>query len=251
MTQKIKLIIVIFICFLVIILLIVYTNSNLFYTNLTTKYLPNKKEKIFLTQDIVHQQKYYANKLSVPCVDIKNIDGLIHVFENYKSVFNDIQKIECQEISVIFDLIFDIDLSNGSEIIIPVLMEKLVQDTWLKGDEELFRKFKKPKTVTLTNRWTFETTGINPLRAIRPRPNVNFDDPLKYTLDVIRKSKVGCQFCDKNFTIIDRFGRIELSKSNLYSAHNAFQYTDNVGIFIPGAIHNWMEVKYYNFCSLV
>ena len=95
--------------------------------------------------------------------------------------------------------------------------------------------------MTLTNRWSFETVGINPLRALRPRQSSN-SDSLQYTLDLINKTKDGCNFCNKNLTSMDSFGRIEDLQLNLYSAHNSFPYTDHVGIFIPENIHNWMEV---------
>ena len=141
------------------------------------------------------------------------------------------------------DRIFHVDLSKSSEPInIPEEMEKLVKEKWLNNDAILFKKFLHPKTVTLTNRWSFETVGINPLRALRPRQSSD-SDSLQYTLDLINKTKDGCNFCNRNLTSMDSFGRIEDHELNLYSAHNSFPYTDHVGIFIPENIHNWMEVR--------
>ena len=120
-------------------------------------------------------------------------------------------------------------------------MEALIHQRWLKNNATLFHKFLYPKIISITNRWTLETTGINLLRALKPK-KYNGSETLRYTLKLINETKEGCNFCNKNFTIMDSFGRIELPKSDLYSAHNSFQFIDNVGLFIPGAIHNWMEV---------
>ena len=84
------------------------------------------------------------------------------------------------------------------------------------------------------------------MRALRPRGAAN-GDSLKYTLDLINKSRPSCNFCDKNYTAMDSFGRVEVPELNVYSAHTSFQYTDPVGIFIPGNAHNWMEVI-FEYC---
>lgn len=192
------------------------------------------------------KRSYEQKTIITPCAKYNNIEDLIHLFdqrENYFNSVDDERMDACKRTYKLVDLIFKFDLSNGSEkIVIPTKMETLVRKSWLKNDPILFEKFLRPKTLTLTNRWTFETTGINPLRALRPRQNTNSNN-LKYTLDLINRTKSGCNFCDKDFTVMDSFGRIEDPKLNLYSARNSFPYTDHVGIFVPEKIHNWMEVR--------
>ena len=189
---------------------------------------------------------YEQKKITTPCEKYNNIEDLIRFFdqrESYFSRLNHDKMDACRRTYELVDLIFKFDLSNKSEhILIPTKMETLVRNTWLKNDPVLFEKFIRPKTLTLTNRWTFETTGINPLRALRPRQNANSNN-LKYTLDLINRTKSGCNFCDKDYTVMDSFGRIEEPKFNLYSARNSFPYTDHVGIFVPEKIHSWMEVS--------
>ena len=183
---------------------------------------------------------------SISCLDIKDIGHLMVIFENYRNLLNNSTKRWCHHVSHLIDILFRIELSKGSDIIIPSQMEEMIRTNWLRNDKNLFNSFLHPKTLTITNRWTFETTGINPLRALRPRQN-NAADSLNYTLNAINQSRKGCNFCNKNYTIMDPFGRIELPKLGLYSAHNAFQYIDPVGLFIPGTIHNWMKVLFVDY----
>lgn len=209
----------------------------------------NKNNVLSTNHNSISKQKEIDNEkvMKDSCVKYRNIEELIKFFENpdeyLVSVHSDLKNI-CQKASELIELLFQVELSNDSEkIIIPKAMETLVKEKWLKNDPVLFEKFLSPKTLALTNRWTLETTGINPLRALRPRQNSNADS-LQYTLDLINRTKKGCNFCNKDSTSIDSFGRIENQKLQLYSAHNSFPYTDFVGIFIPEKIHNWMEVKF-------
>ena len=184
------------------------------------------------------------NEITTTCTKSNNIEELIELFRNSGQYLenDDNKKNACQKVSNLINMIFEVDFVHNSEkIIIPKPMKKLVKENWLRNDTELFEKFLSPKTLTLTNRWTFETTGINPLRALRPRQNSN-DDSLQYTLNLINRTKHGCNFCNKEYMSIDSFGRIEDQDLNLYSAHNSFPYTDFVVIFIPEKLHNWMEV---------
>ena len=181
--------------------------------------------------------------ISEPCLNIKDISHLLDFFRSDKILLDNTSKRGCNRISYLISVLFEIELSNGSSIIIPSEMEKMIRTKWLKNNENLFNQFLHPKTLTVTNRMTLDTTGINPLRAWRPRID-NSADSLKYTLNAINQSRKGCNFCNKDYTVMDNFGRIEVSELGLYSAHNSFQYTDPVGIFIPGKQHNWMEVTF-------
>jgi hypothetical protein len=236
---------VLLICFSVIIILMLYSGNDIIRKNKTNyPILPSERSTIFVDDDIVSKRYLHQQMVTSPCVEIKNMNQLLDIFENHTHIFNGIEKLECQDISHILDTLFEIDISKSAEIIIPPLMNSLVKRNWLKNDRKLFEQFIRPKTATLTNVWTFETTGINPLRALRPRVTTNADS-LKYTLELINKSRAGCNFCDKNYTAMDSFGRVQVPELNIYSAHNSFEYVDPVGIFIPGNIHNWMKVKLY------
>ena len=189
--------------------------------------------------------KLLRSKLSNSSIELKNINQLLDFFDNYKQTLRKTNNSECQKVSLIIDALFRVKGSNRSDsiadIIIPHQMNILIHEKWFKNNDTLFHKSLRPKTLTITNRWTFETTGINPFRALRPRQNKD-SNMLKYTLNVINQTKSGCNFCNRNYTAMDYFGRIELPKSKMFSARNYFPYIDNVGLFIPGAIHNWMEV---------
>lgn len=187
--------------------------------------------------------KSYQMLISEPCLNIKDIGHLLYFFGNYKRLLGNNSKRRCNRITYLIDILFQIELHNGSSIIITSEMEKMIRTNWLKNNQNLFNQFSHPKTLTITNRMTLETTGINPLRAWRPRMN-NSADSLKYTLNAINQSIKGCNFSNKHYTIMDNFGRVEVPALGLHSAHNAFQYTDPVGIFIPEKHHNWMEVTF-------
>ena len=193
------------------------------------------------------------NTISDNCFGIENLSELVDIIDDpTKLVVVGFENRDCTIVPKLLDLLFDIDSSNEtSSFKIPSKkLKRLITRKWLKNDSNLYKQFLKQKTITLTNRWTFETTGINPLRALRPRQNQNLNS-LNFTLDLIENSKSECNFCDKDYTMTDSFGRIEANgrKSNMYSAHNSFQYTDPVGLFIPKDIHNWMqvEVMFYAF----
>ena len=231
----------IFISFLVIATLTIYIITYFPEPDLTNNEVNSDEKKGDEILPNLISLKMYEMSLSGPCLDVKDIGHLLGIFKNYKRFLNSSTKRECHHISHLIDVLFRIELSKGSDIIIPSQMEEIIRKHWLNNDKNLFNKFLHPETLTITNRWTFETTGINPLRGLRPRQN-NSSDSLKYTLNAINQSRKGCNFCNKNYTVMDRFGRIELSKLGLYSAHNSFQYIEPVGLFIPGKIHNWMEV---------
>ena len=215
------------------------------YTTYYDDSLDNENRKLLVSHNSDSNQNKidFKGEITTACVRLKDIEELIEFFENSDRYLENVNKKDtCQKVSRLINMIYEIDLINNSEkIIIPKPMEKLVKEKWLGNDPELFEKFLSPKTLTLTNRWTFETTGINPLRALRPRQNSN-DDSLQYTLNLINTTKSGCNFCNKEYMSIDSFGRIENQNLNLYSAHNSFPYTDFVGIFIPEKLHNWMKV---------
>ena len=215
------------------------------YTTYYDDSLDNEKRKLFVIHNSDSNQNKidFKEEITPACVKHENIKELIEFFENSDRYLENVNKKDtCQKVSRLINMIYEIDIVNNSEkIIVPKPMEKLVKEKWFGNDPELYEKFLSPQTLTLTNRWTFETTGINPLRSLRPRQNSN-DDSLQYTLNLINTTKNGCNFCNKEYMSIDSFGRIEDQNLNLYSAHNSFSYTGFVGIFIPAKLHNWMEV---------
>ena len=228
---------IIYLCIFSILILAIYRLKSLWYDDI----LQNLK--------ILQEQKVnppFSNKISNSCFGIENLSELVRILDDPTKALNGTRNnIDCMKTPKLLDLIFDVDSSNETtQLKIPSKqLKRLITQIWLNNDSSLYKQFLSQKTVTLTNRWTYETTGINPLRALRPRQIQNLDS-LNFTLDLIKSSQSGCNFCNKDYTTMDSFGRIEVngSRSNMYSAHNSFQYTDPVGLFIPEDIHNWMQV---------
>ena len=229
---------IIYLCIFSILILAIYRLKSLWYDDI----LQNLK--------ILQEQKVnppFSNKISNSCFGIENLSELVRILDDpTKALSGTRNNIDCMKTPKLLDLIFDVDSSNETtQLKIPSKqLKRLITQIWLNNDSSLYKQFLSQKTVTLTNRWTYETTGINPLRALRPRQIQNLDS-LNFTLDLIKTSQSGCNFCNKDYTTMDSFGRIEVngSRSNMYSAHNSFQYTDPVGLFIPEDIHNWMQVR--------
>ena len=228
------------ICFILVMSVLIFSLTTSYYAMRVTnndiqKHIHDEDAVVITHHNIIVDQ---------PCIKPQNTDHLVDLLADDKALLKAVRK--CDKVIQILDKLFDIDVSNRenatkSDFIIPSQMETLIRQKWLKNDTVLFHKFLYPKMISITNRWTLETTGINPLRALKPKKS-NGSETLRYTLKLIKDTREGCNFCNKNFTIMDSFGRIQLPKSDLYSAHNSFQFIDNVGLFIPGAIHNWMEV---------
>ena len=228
---------IIYLCIFSIIILAIYKFKSLSYDDILQNLAVLREQKFNLS---------FSNKISNSCFGIKNLSELVRILDDPTNALSGTcNNIDCMITPKLLEIIFDIDSSNETtQLRIPSKkMKRLITQVWLQNDSSLYKQFLSQKTVTLTNRWTHESTGINPLRALRPRQIQNLDS-LNFTLDLIKSSQSGCNFCNKDYTTMDSFGRIEVngSRSNMYSAHNSFQYTDPVGLFIPKDIHNWMQV---------
>ena len=122
----------------------------------------------------------------------------------------------------------------------------------IKGDYQLYDRVLHPTIMTVTNRWTHETVGWNPLRVKKP---TSADTPRygslkaallqkpseekKFVDDLMANSSGNCDFCAKNRTAVPAFGRVENDLLEIYTAANVFSYFDMAGLIIPRKAHDF------------
>ena len=104
----------------------------------------------------------------------------------------------------------------------------------------MYDKIVNPSILIVTNKWTHETVGWNPLRAKKPSgTKAGRTDEKRYVDDLLTSSKNKCDFCAKNRTAMPAFGRIENPELGIYTAANVFPYFDNLGLVIPRNHHDF------------
>ena len=104
----------------------------------------------------------------------------------------------------------------------------------------MYDKIINPSILIVTNKWTQETVGWNPLRAKKPSATKRGQADEKHYIDnVMLSSRKGCDFCAKNKTAVPAFGRIENPNLGIYTAANVFGYFDTVGLIIPRKHHDF------------
>ena len=105
----------------------------------------------------------------------------------------------------------------------------------------MYDKIINPSILIVTNKWTQETVGWNPLRAKKPSTTTKRGqaDEKQYIDNVMSSSRKGCDFCAKNKTAVPAFGRIENPNLGIYTAANVFGYFDTVGLIIPRKHHDF------------
>ena len=184
---------------------------------------------------------------SPTCLRPASTDHLISILNQSDT---SIRRPPCfRQVLNLMNMLYQVDISID-HVTVPVKMVALVRDQWFQGNATLYRMFQNPRVLTVTDRYTSETSNVNLIRSLRPKP-LGSGDALKEVLRVIEESRSGCNFCGTDHTLQDTFGRLRVAQNNIFTAENSFRFYDYSGLVIPGDIHNFMEVDYETFKSMI
>lgn len=77
--------------------------------------------------------------------------------------------------------------------------------------------------ISIFNRFTYENTIFNPLRAARPGAKGNVEEISSYLVNLLSETEKSCDFCQySTMTAEESFGRIESTHAS--TAGNSFKY---------------------------
>ncbi|XP_063683709.1 uncharacterized protein LOC134818198 [Bolinopsis microptera] len=199
---------------------------------------------------LLHQHyTAYPTRLKLPssCIRPDNIENLLDILNTSNS---GVKRPKCYEaLRGLMDRIYRVEIS-GAEVRVPKSMVELVRDKWFGGDVDLYAKFEHPRVMIVSDRYTSQTSTVNPLRALRPKPSNGGEEKLAVE-KIIADSKPGCNFCNDKQTLEDTFGRVYWEKSHIFTAENAFRFYDYTGMVIPADIHNFMDVDAQTFETML
>ena len=151
---------------------------------------------------------------------------------------------------MLLDRLYRVEVS-GTDVKVPPGMVDMVRNKWFGGSAELYEKFEHPRVIIVTDRYTSQTSTVNPLRALRPKPDRDGKEALNAVKKEIEASRPGCNFCNDKQTLEDTFGRIYWEKSHIFTAENAFRFYDYTGMVIPADIHDFMELDAQTFETML
>ena len=155
---------------------------------------------------------------------------------------------ECQMAWEVFQNIFEVSVSTETHLEVPEEMQETAMN-WVGGDQDLYSQLINPTILTMTNKWTLETVGWNPLRGSKPQPNDNKQQEQEMVEKLMRNTSgfKNCDFCAKHRTAMPAgIGRLENVQHDVYTASNAFTYFDDVGIVIPRKFHDFRDIDWPN-----
>ena len=196
----------------------------------------------------LHQRYTNPSRAHLPpsCLRPTNVEQLLDLLNTSNS---ELSRPKCYgALRDLMDRIYRVEVS-GTDVKVPASMVELVRDKWFGGDGELYKKFEHPRVIIVTDRFTSQTSTINPLRAMRPKPSGQEEE--RAVRDIIEKSKSGCNFCNDKQTLEDTFGRVYWEKSHIFTAENAFRFYDYTGMVIPGDIHDFMKIDAQTFETML
>ena len=160
---------------------------------------------------------------------------------------------ECQMAWEVFQNIFEVSVSTETHLEVPEEMQETAMN-WVGGDQDLYSQLINPTILTMTNKWTLETVGWNPLRGSKPQPNNNNKQEEQEMVEKLMRNTSGfknCDFCAKHRTAMPAgMGRLENVQHDVYTASNAFTYFDDVGIVIPRKFHDFRDIDWPTFVAI-
>ena len=187
-------------------------------------------------------------KLSSSCLRPTNVENLLDILNTSDS---QVKRPKCYDaVRELMDRIYRVEIS-GADVKVPDSMVELVRDKWFGGDGDLYKKFEHPRVMIVTDKFTSQTSTVNPLRALRPKPSKAGSAEKLAVREMIEASKPGCNFCTDKETLEDTFGRVVWEKSHIFTAENAFRFYDYTGMVIPADIHDFMEIDAQTFETML
>ncbi|CAF0709768.1 unnamed protein product [Brachionus calyciflorus] len=197
--------------------------NELSYSN-DKKYVLDKEHKIGEKQsnnyEIYSLKKEWFLDNCLSNFDKNNLK--FEEIEDYVQKFQESDKENCRFIYKIFNSMFELDISYGEIRIDDKFLDKV--KVWLNNNPDYISQAYKQKIIKIYNKYYNDEMIYNPLRGKRPQSKQTVSEK-NYSLDILRESKNGCDFCQESYkinTANEIFDRLETSLS--YSAANTFKY---------------------------
>jgi len=151
---------------------------------------------------------------------VRNVCDFGEVYETLKQ-----STTPSREWKLIFNL-FDVTTTKG-EMYVPDTFYNKVHKWFGKLDdpsmEEAVLRVEEQQIVRVANKWTYEQTCYNPLRAYRPMNNNMIAKSTSQISDELEEIPDKCDFCSPlNYTGVDLWGRIE--RDTCLTASNCAKY---------------------------